>query len=62
MAFVCKLEEDFLDLIDSLKGGIFKKAQDEHSIFEISEKRPDFESISGCDSLDMQSDDEFVFI
>lgn len=33
-----------------------------HSIFEISDKRPDFDHASTCDSLDMQSDDEFVLI
>ena len=32
-------------------------------MFEISDKRPDFESAaSGCDSLDNQSDDEFILI
>ena len=33
-----------------------------HSLFEISEKRPVFEDNSGCESLDFQSDDEFVLI
>ena len=33
-----------------------------NSIFEIHETRPDFGSISGCESLDNQSDDEFVLI
>ena len=38
------------------------KQGDCHSIFEISEKRPDFDNMSANDSFDMQSDDEFVFL
>ena len=38
------------------------KKDDMHSLFEITEKRPVFEDGSGCESLDQQSDDEFVLI
>lgn len=34
-----------------------------HSLFEIYEKRPDFDTAANIsDSLDTQSDDEFVLI
>nr|AWV66719.1 cysteine protease ATG4-like-1 [Brachionus calyciflorus] len=61
LGFVCKYEEDFLDLIDILQKNIVKKG-DLHSLFEIANKRPDFDNISACDSIDFQSDDEFVLI
>jgi hypothetical protein len=38
------------------------KKGDMHSIFEIHNKRPEFDRLSACDSIDLQSDDEFVLI
>jgi cysteine protease ATG4 len=61
LAFVCKLEEDFLDLLDALRANVIKK-DDMNSLFEISDKRPVFEDGSGCESLDALDDDEFVLI
>ena len=37
------------------------KNDDMHAIFEISETRPKFDTNTGSD-LDIQSDDEFVFV
>lgn len=40
---------------------IIKKGE-MHSLFEISQKRPDFDHLSGNDSCEYPSDDEFVLI
>jgi len=61
LAFVCKTETDFLDLIDALKNNVVNKDDLINSLFEISESRPNFEDVNGSDLTDA-SDDEFVFI
>lgn len=68
LAFVCKQEEDFLDLIESLKNNVIKKG-DMHSLFEICTKRPNFdEFILNSNNANNskrkmpQSEDEFVLI
>ncbi|RMZ93065.1 cysteine protease ATG4A [Brachionus plicatilis] len=61
LGFVCKHEEDFLELIDLMRKNVVKDG-DLHSLFDISAKRPDFDSMSATESLDFNSDDEFVLI
>jgi len=62
LAFVCKYEEDFLELIESLQNNVIRQ-KDMNSLFEISQKRPEFDHLSGNESLEYNSDsDEFVLV
>jgi hypothetical protein len=49
--------------MDILKRDVVKPG-DLHSIFEISDKRPNFDNMNNAlnDSFDLKSDDEFVFL